>query len=79
MTVELSPDVPKGWQTPRAKTLLLAAIGLMYVYVFVTTESFLFDKSHPTWAHIEPLLTSPANRRVVAPAHTPGMTQWRNA
>lgn len=57
MTMELSPDAPKGWRTPRAKTLLFAAIGLMYVYVFVTTESFLFDKSHPTWAHIEPFKT----------------------
>jgi len=33
--MELSPDAPKGWRTPRAKTLLFAAIGLMYVYVFV--------------------------------------------
>jgi len=54
MTIELTPGAPRQWQSPRAKTLFFAAIGLMYVYVLVTTESFLFDKSSPEWAHIAP-------------------------
>ena len=54
MTMELTPGAPRQWHAPRAKTLLFAAIGLMYVYVLVTTESFLFDKSSPEWAHIAP-------------------------
>jgi uncharacterized membrane protein len=54
MTLELTPAAPRPWQTPRAKTLLFAAIGVMYAYVLVTTESFLFDKSSPEWAHIAP-------------------------
>jgi hypothetical protein len=54
MTIELTPDAPKQWQAPRAKTLLFAGLGLLYVYVLVTTESFLFDKSSPEWAHIAP-------------------------
>src|SRR4051812_41079713 len=54
MTIELTPGAPKPWQTPRPKTLLFAAIGLMYVFVLVTTESFLWDKSSPEWAHIAP-------------------------
>ena len=54
MTIELTPGAPKPWQTPRPKTLLFVAIGLMYVYVLVTTESFLWDKSSPEWVHIAP-------------------------
>jgi len=54
MTVELTPNVPNAWQAPRAKTLLFLFIGAMYVYVLVTTESFLFNKSDPEWAHIAP-------------------------
>jgi len=54
MTVELSPGAPKAWQAPRPKTLLFAAIGAMYLYVFLTTENFLWDKSSPEWTHIAP-------------------------
>jgi uncharacterized membrane protein len=54
MTIELTPGAPKQWQAPRAKTLLFTGIGLLYVYVLLTTESFLFDKSNPEWAHIAP-------------------------
>jgi hypothetical protein len=57
MTLELTPGAPKPWQSPRAKTLLFAGIGLMYVYVLVTTESFLWDKTSPEWTHIEPFKT----------------------
>jgi uncharacterized membrane protein len=54
MTLELTPAAPKPWQPPRAKTLLFVLIGAMYLYVLVTTESFLFNKSDPEWAHIAP-------------------------
>ena len=54
MTIELTPGAPKSWQTPRPKTLLFVAIGLMYVCVLLTTESFLWDKTSPEWAHIAP-------------------------
>jgi hypothetical protein len=54
MTVELTPAAPRPWQAPRAKTVLFLLIGAMYAYVLVTTESFLFDKSSPEWAHIAP-------------------------
>jgi uncharacterized membrane protein len=54
MTVELSPDAPKPWQAPGAKTLLFLAIGVLYIYVLVTSESFLIDKSDPEWTHIAP-------------------------
>jgi len=54
MTMELTPSAPKSWHTPRPKTLLFALIGVMYLYVFVTTENFLWDKSSPEWAHIAP-------------------------
>jgi hypothetical protein len=52
MTMELS--APKPFFSFRPKTLLFALIGAMYVYVLVTTENFLFDKSSPEWAHIAP-------------------------
>ena len=54
MTVELAPQAPKSLLSLRPKTVLFALIGVMYVLVFVTTESFLFDKSNPEWAHIAP-------------------------
>jgi hypothetical protein len=54
MTLELSSGAPKPFFSFRAKTVLFALIGLMYAYVLVTTESFLFDKSSPEWAHIAP-------------------------
>jgi len=53
MTVDISPS-PRGFQMPRAKTLLFAAIAAMYVFVLLTVESFLFDKSNPEWQHIAP-------------------------
>lgn len=37
----------------RAKYLLFAAIGTMYLYVLATTERFLVDPGDPNWAHIE--------------------------
>jgi hypothetical protein len=54
MTMELSSGAPKPFFSFRAKTVLFVLIGLMYAYVLVTTESFLFDKSSPEWAHIAP-------------------------
>ena len=57
MTMELTPSAPKSWHTPRPKTLLFALIGVMYLYVFLTTENFLWDKSSPEWAHIAPFRT----------------------
>jgi uncharacterized membrane protein len=54
MTMELSSGAPKPFFSFRAKTVLFALIGLMYAYVLLTTESFLFDKSSPEWAHIAP-------------------------
>ena len=54
MTMELTPSAPKSWHTPRPKTLLFVAIGVMYLYVFLTTENFLWDKSSPEWTHIAP-------------------------
>ena len=53
MTVDISPS-PRGFQMPRAKTLLFTAIAAMYVFVLLTVESFLFDKSNPEWQHIAP-------------------------
>ena len=54
MTMELTPAAPRPWQTPRAKTMLFALIGVMYVYVLYNVEGFLFNKSEPEWAHIAP-------------------------
>src|SRR3954468_1683088 len=54
MTVELTPGAPRQFSVPRPKTILFAAIGVMYVYVLYNVESFLFDKSNPEWAHIAP-------------------------
>jgi Predicted membrane protein (DUF2306) len=54
MTMELSAGKPKSFLTVNAKTILFALIGVMYAYVLITTESFLFDKSSPEWAHIAP-------------------------
>jgi uncharacterized membrane protein len=54
MTLELTPDAPKQWAPPRAKTLLFALIAAMYVYVICTTERFLIDSSDPAWTHIAP-------------------------
>jgi uncharacterized membrane protein len=54
MTMELSAGTPKPFFSFRAKSVLFALIGVMYVFVLVTTESFLFDKSSPEWAHIAP-------------------------
>ena len=57
MTIELTPSAPRPWQAPRAKTLLFAGIALLYAYVIITTESFLWDKTSPEWTHIEPFKT----------------------
>jgi len=54
MTMELSSGAPKPFLALRAKTVLFALIGAMYAFVFVTTESFLWDKTSPEWAHIAP-------------------------
>jgi len=54
MTMELSPRAPKAFPAIKAKTLLFAAIGLMYVYVLYNVEGFLFDKADPEWKHIAP-------------------------
>jgi hypothetical protein len=54
MTMELSSGAPKPFFSFRAKTVLFALIALMYAYVLVTTENFLFDRSNPEWAHIAP-------------------------
>ena len=54
MTVELSAGTPKVLVQFRAKTALFALIAVMYVYVLITNESFLVDKSDPEWAHIAP-------------------------
>src|SRR6185295_3380647 len=54
MTVDISPSPSRGFQMPRPKTLLFTAIAAMYVFVLLTVESFLFDKSNPEWAHIAP-------------------------
>jgi uncharacterized membrane protein len=53
MTVQLSSP-PQSFKLPRAKYLLFTAIGLMYVYVLWTNESFLFNAKDPEWAHIAP-------------------------
>jgi len=57
MALEMSPDAPRPWPVPRAKTLLFVLIGAMYLYVIVTTERFLIDKTDPEWTHIEPFKT----------------------
>jgi uncharacterized membrane protein len=57
MTIELTPGAPRQWRAPRAKTLLFAGISLLYVYVMLTAESFLWDKTSPEWTHIEPFKT----------------------
>jgi len=55
MTVIAEPaGPPERFKLPRPKYLLFALIAVMYAYVLVTTESFLFDKSSPEWAHIAP-------------------------
>jgi hypothetical protein len=54
MTVDTSPSPSRGFQMPRPKTLLFAAIAAMYIFVLLTVESFLIDKSNPEWAHIAP-------------------------
>ena len=54
MTMELPSGTPNPFLSFRAKTMLFALIAVMYVYVLVTTESFLFDRSSPEWAHIAP-------------------------
>jgi len=54
MTMELTSGAPKPFLALRAKTVLFALIGAMYAFVFVTTESFLWDKTSPEWAHIAP-------------------------
>jgi predicted membrane protein DUF2306 len=54
MSVETMPSAPKQWTAPRPKTLLFVMIGAMYLYVFLTTENFLWDKSSPEWTHIAP-------------------------
>lgn len=54
MTMELSPRAPGPLLKLNAKTLLFAAIAVMYVYVLYNVESFLFDKSNPEWKHIAP-------------------------
>src|SRR5262245_34672710 len=48
----LNQGAARSWQNPKVQ--LFAGIALMYAYVMVTTESFLFDRSHPQWAHIAP-------------------------
>src|SRR3569832_1422793 len=53
MTVDASP-APSGFPLPRAKTILFAAIAVMYVYVLYNVEGFLFDKADPEWKHIGP-------------------------
>jgi len=54
MTMEIAPGKPKPFLTVNAKTLLFAAIGLMYVYVLYNVEGFLFNKADPEWKHIAP-------------------------
>jgi uncharacterized membrane protein len=57
MTVELSspiPGAPRRFAWPKPKYLLFALIGLIYVYVLWTNESFLFNAKDPEWAHIAP-------------------------
>ena len=54
MTVELSSGTAKPFLPLNAKTVLFALIAVMYVYVLITNESFLVDKSDPEWAHIAP-------------------------
>ena len=54
MTLELSTGAPKPLFTMGAKTILFALIGVMYIYVLWTNESFLFNKTDPEWAHIAP-------------------------
>jgi uncharacterized membrane protein len=54
MTMELSPRAPKTVISLNAKTLLFAAIAVMYVYVLYNVEGFLFDKADPEWKHIAP-------------------------
>jgi hypothetical protein len=54
MTMELSSGAPKPFFSIRAKTMLFALIGVMYVYVLYNVEGFLFNKSDPEWRHIAP-------------------------
>lgn len=54
MTMELSPRAPKPFLAFNAKTLLFAAIAVMYAYVLYNVEGFLFDKADPEWKHIAP-------------------------
>ena len=56
MTAELSSPLPGNplRQGIRPKYLLFTALAVMYVYVLVTNESFLFNPKDPEWAHISP-------------------------
>src|SRR5579863_9910574 len=54
MTMELSSGTRRLLPPLRPKTLLVASIAVMYIYVLVTNETFLIDKSDPEWAHIAP-------------------------
>jgi len=54
MTMEMSPSAPRPLLNIRAKTILFALIGAMYVYVLYNVEGFLFNKSDPEWKHIAP-------------------------
>jgi len=45
---------PSRFKLPRAKYILFALLGMMYVYVLWTNESFLFNARDPEWAHIAP-------------------------
>src|SRR5947208_2999400 len=50
----IAEPVGSRFKLPRTKTVLFVLIGVMYAYVLVNVESFLFDKSSPEWAHIAP-------------------------
>ncbi len=60
MSIDLSSSIPltptpsRRFKWPRAKYLLFAAIGAMYLYVLWTNESFLFNPKDPEWGHIAP-------------------------
>src|SRR5690242_1484801 len=54
MTMEFSSGAPKKPMAIRPKTLLFVLIGAMYLYVFATNETFLFNKADPECTHIAP-------------------------
>lgn len=49
----MTGSLPSAQKRVKGKHVLFAAIAAVFAYVLVHNESFLIDKSHPEWMHIE--------------------------